>query len=95
MFRIHAEFKLKDGRFTPSQFTGHLLIDRIGEKVAFFEMYVPDGPVNFDVSWKQGKYSYNDAGLCPQMELRVGAQNPVRDANFTESSILMKKRNAS
>ena len=27
VFRIHAEFKLEDGWFTPSQFTGHLVID--------------------------------------------------------------------
>ena len=91
VFRIHAEFKLEDGRFTPSQFTGHLLIDRIEEMVAFLEMYVPDGPVNFDVSWKQGKYSYNDAGLCPQMELRVGTQNAVRDAEFAADSITDKE----
>ena len=87
VFRIHAEFKLEDGRFTPSQFTGHLVIDRIEEKIAFFEMYVPDGPVNFDVSWKKEKYSIVDSGLCPQMELRVGTQDPVRDAEFTGESI--------
>ena len=87
VFRIHAAFKLEDGWFTPSQFAGHLLIDRIGEKVAFFEMYVPDGPVNFDVSWKKEKYSIVDSGLCPQMELRVGTQDPVRDAEFTGDSI--------
>ena len=39
-------------------------------------MYVPEGPINFDVSWN----SIIDSGLCPQMELRVGTQNPVRDA---------------
>ena len=50
VFRIHAEFKLKDGWFTPSQFTGHLVIDRIEKKVAFFEMYVPKGVINFDVN---------------------------------------------
>ena len=83
VFRIHAEFKFEEGRFTPSQFTGHLVMDRLGEKVAFFEMYVPEGPVNFDVSWN----SIVDAGLCPRMELRVGTQNPVRDAEFTEGSI--------
>lgn len=49
-FRIHAEFKLEDGWFTPSQFTGHLVIDRIEEQVAFFKMYVPEGIVNFDVN---------------------------------------------
>ena len=86
-FRIHAEFTLEDGRFTPSQFTGHLVVDRIEEKVAFFTMYVPEGPVNFDVSWKQEKYSIVDSGLCTQMELRVGTQNPIRDTEFTADAI--------
>ena len=57
VFRIHAEFKLKDGWFTPSQFTGHLVIDRKKGKVAFFEMYVPKGVINFDVNWKKDKGS--------------------------------------
>ncbi len=88
MFRIHAEFKLENGWFTPSQFTGHLVIDRIGEKIAFFQMYVPEGPVNFDVNWEKNKaYFICDSGLCPQLELRVGAEHPVRDANFPEGSI--------
>ena len=46
-------------------------------------MYVPEGPINFDVSWN----SIIDSGLCPQMELRVGRQNPVRAAEFTGDSI--------
>ena len=94
MFRIHAEFKLEYGRFTPSQFTGHLVIDRIEKKIAFFEMYVPDGPVNFDVSWKKEKnksYSIVDSGLCSQMGLRAGIQNPVQDAEFTGDSITHEK----
>lgn len=41
VFRIHAEFALTDGWFTPSQFTGHLLIDRSKEKIVFFHMSVP------------------------------------------------------
>ncbi len=87
VFRIHAEFKFEDGRFTPSQFTGHLVLDRTGEKVAFFEMYVPEGPINFDVGWKKEKYSIIDSGLCPQMELRVGTQIPVQDVEFIADSI--------
>ena len=87
VFRIHAEFKFEDGRFTPSQFTGHLVVDRTGEKVAFFQMYVPEGPINFDVSWN----SIIDSGLCPQMELRVGTQNPVRDAEFRGDSITQEE----
>ncbi len=88
VFRIHAEFKLKDGWFTPSQFTGHLVIDRVAEKVASFEMYVPEGVVNFDVNWKKYKdenYSITDAGLCSQMELRVGTRDFLRDAEFITS----------
>ena len=88
VFRIHAEFKLEDGWFTPSQFTGHLVIDRIQEKVAFFEMYVPEGIVNFDVNWKMNKdwSGYiTDAGLCSQMELRAGTRDFLRDVEFVES----------
>ena len=87
VFRIHAEFRFEDDRFTPSQFTGHLVMDRIGKKVAFFEMYVPKGPINFDVSWNY----VIDAGLCTQMELRVGTQNPIRDAEFTGNSITQEE----
>ena len=87
VFRIHAEFKLEDGWFTPSQFTGHLVIDRIKEEVAFFEMYVPDGPINFDVNWKKDKdasHSIVAGGFC-QMELRAGTQNLLENVEFTES----------
>ena len=91
VFRIHAEFNFEDGRFTPSQFTGHFVTDRTGEKVAFFEMYVPEGPINFDVGWRQEKYSIIDSGLCSQMELRVGTQNPIQDAKFTEGSITQEE----
>ena len=87
VFRIHAEFRLKDGWFTPSQFTGHLVIDRIEEKVAFFEMYVPKGVINFDVNWKRDNASYHitSTGFCPKMELRAGAQDLLENIDFTES----------
>ena len=87
VFRIHAEFKLEDGWFTPSQFTGHLAIDQIENKVAFFEMYVPDGPINFDVNWKKDKdanYRIVAGGYC-QMELRAGTQDLLEKVEFTES----------
>lgn len=87
-FRIHAEFKLVDGWFTPSQFTGHLVIDRIEERVAFFKMYVPEGIVNFDVNWKKDRevsYFITDAGFCSQMELHAGTQDLLGSIKFTES----------
>ena len=77
VFRIHGEFRLEDGWFTPSQFTGHLVIDRTEEKVAFFEMYVPEGVINFDVNWKQDKndsHFHTTTGFCSKIELR--AWNP-------------------
>lgn len=85
VFRIHAEFVLKDGWFTPSQFTGHLVIDRIHEKVAFFEMYVPEGTVNFDVNRKYHGMRIAGAGYCSQMELRTGTKDFLEDIKFSES----------
>ena len=88
VFRIHAEFKLQDGWFTPSQFTGHLVVDRIAEKVAFFEMYVPEGVINFDVNWKQDKndsHFHTTTGFCSKMELRAGNQDLLGNIKFTET----------
>ncbi|MCY3741901.1 MAG: hypothetical protein OXH00_12840 [Candidatus Poribacteria bacterium] len=88
VFRIHAEFKLEDGWFTPSQFTGHLVIDRNKEKVAFFEMYVPEGVINFDVNWKQDKndsHFHTTTGFCSKIELRAGNQELLKSIKFTET----------
>ena len=84
-FRVHAEFKLEDGWLAPSQFAGHLIIDRLEGKVAFFEMSVPEGTVNLDIGWKEDKdvsYSITDAGFCSQMGLRAGTQDVVPDIEF-------------
>ncbi|MCE2414746.1 hypothetical protein J4G07_12140 [Candidatus Poribacteria bacterium] len=84
VFRVHAEFQLGDGWFTPSQFTGHLIINRSKESVSFFQMRVPEGPVNFQVSWEDER-SWDDSnwiadtGFCAQMELRAGAEDILQD----------------
>ena len=83
VFRIHAEFILEDGRFTPSQFAGHLVIDRIKEKVASFKMYVPAGVLNFDVGRNSTRTI--DVGFCPRIELRAETQEAVSDIEFVES----------
>ena len=88
VFRIHAEFRLEDGWFTPSQFTGHLVVDRNKEKVAFFEMYVPEGVINFDVNWQQDKndsHFHTSTGFCSKIELRAGMQNLLKSIKFTET----------
>ena len=79
-FRIHAEFKLEEGWFTPSQFTGTLVIDRGEQSIVFFEMYVPESTVNFDLNWKSA-----DAGFCSQMELRAGTKDVIEEVEFTEA----------
>jgi hypothetical protein len=53
MFRVHAEFKLKDGVFTPGQFAGRMLLDRSDGKVVFFHLFLPSSPVNVDIGWRQ------------------------------------------
>ncbi len=90
-FRIHAEFALTDGWFTPSQFAGHLIIDRAEEAIVFFQMHVPAGTLNFDVHWETTLEGWDaprwitDAGYCSQMELCAGKQNVLQDAEFTET----------
>lgn len=87
-FRVHAKFKLEDGWLAPSQFAGHLIIDRLDGKIAFFEMSVPEGTVNLDIGWKEDKdvsYSITDAGFCSQMELRAGARDVAQNIEFSTS----------
>lgn len=87
VFRVHAEFKLENGWFTPSQFTGHLVINRVEEKVSFFRMHVPKGTINFDVNRYHGEGpSFGaDIGFCPQIELRAGAEDIVQDTQFSDA----------
>ncbi len=87
LFRIHAEFVLEKGWFAPSQFAGHLVIDRLKKKVAALKMHVPEATLNFDVHWRLfgDERSGADIGFCPQMELCAGAKDVLQDAKFTEA----------
>ena len=86
LFRIHAEFVLEKGWFAPSQFAGHLVIDRLEKKVASFKMHVPDATLNFDARWTiRDGLCGADIGFCPQMELWAGEQDVLQDAKFTEA----------
>ena len=72
-FRVHAEFIMKNGKFTPSQFAGHLVIDRIQAKIVAFKMFVPPTTLNFDAGWKQADGNYfAEIGYCPQLQLCAG-----------------------
>ena len=84
VFRIHAEFTMESGKFTPSQFAGHLVIDRHQGKVVSFKMFVPQTTLNFDAGWTQEDGgTFAEIGYCPQMELSAGTQS--QDAEFIAS----------
>ena len=87
LFRIHAEFVLEKGWFAPSQFAGHVVIDRLKKKVAAFKMYVPDATLNFDARWRMfgDERRASTSGFCPQMELCTVAQDVLQNAKFTEA----------
>ncbi len=73
LFRIHGQFVMNRGWLTPSQFAGHLFIDRLQEKVTAFTLHVPQTTLNFDIGWTQEDGStYADIGYCPQVELSAG-----------------------
>ncbi len=82
-FRIHGQFVMKSGWLTPSQFAGHLLIDRVQGKLVSFKMYVPPTTLNFDIGWTKEGGTSTDIGFCPQMELAAGTQ--LWDVEFTTS----------
>lgn len=87
IFRIHAEFALKDGWFTPSQFAGHLIIDRVKKSVAFFQMRVPEDTW-FDVNWKKHKDDSGfttGGGVCPKIELLGEMPDGIQETEFTTS----------
>lgn len=70
LFRIHGQFVLNSGWLTPSQFAGHLMIDRRQEKIVCFKLHVPQTTLNFDIGWTQEDgHAAAAIGYCPQMEL--------------------------
>lgn len=73
LFRIHGQFVMNHGWLTPSQFAGHLIIDRVHENIVSFKMHVPETTLNFDIGWtyEDGKTAAS-IGYCPQMELCAG-----------------------
>ncbi len=77
LFRIHGQFVMNRGWLTPSQFAGHLIIDRLQENIVSFKMHVPPTTLNFDIGWTQEDGNTAAAiGYCPQMELSAGTQLP-------------------
>ena len=84
LFRIHGQFVMNSGWLTPSQFTGHLVIDRIQEKIVSFKLHIPQTTLNFDIGWTQEDgHTFAAIGYCPRMELWTDTQH--WDAEYTTS----------
>ena len=68
VFRIHAEFLLDkdaDAYFTPSQFTGRLILNREHGTIREFWLYVPSRNTNVDIN----SFGAADMVFVPRMEL--------------------------
>ena len=84
LFRIHGQFVLNSGWLTPSQFAGHLIIDRTQENIASFKLHVPQTTLNFDIGWTQEDgHTASAIGYCPQMELYT--ETTSLDVEFTKA----------
>ena len=89
VFRIHAEFVLEDGFFTPSQFAGRLILDRHTQELAYFKMHVPESTLNFDVNRKYPDGHIGTAtGVC-RIEMTAG-EGITKEITFLEE-ISMKQ----
>ena len=87
VFRIHASFVLTDGHFTPSQFSGRLIIDRHSEQLTNFEMSVPPSTLNFDVSKSiDENRGITDGGVC-RIEMIAGKEATQANAYSAEMSM--------
>ena len=81
VFRIHAEFVLEDGFFTPSQFAGRLILDRRTQELAYFKMSVPESTLNFDANRKHPDgYTVTANGVC-RIEMTTG-ENVTKEITF-------------
>ncbi len=83
-YRIHGQFVMNSGWLTPSQFAGHLIIDRVQGDIVSFKMHVPQTTLNFDIGWTQEDgHTAAAIGYCPQMELCAG--KPPQGTEFIAS----------
>ena len=82
-FRIHAEFVLEDGFFTPSQFTGRLILDRRTQKLVHFKMHVPESTLNFDTNRRKNEgHTVTGNGVC-HIEITTG-EDITKETSFLE-----------
>ena len=90
-FRLHGQFVLKDGWFTPSQFSGRIVLERNTGNVIYFRMHVPKYVLNFNVGRKlpisipgipPDDVVDAGGGFCPRIELMAGSRKAADDIEW-------------
>lgn len=78
-YRVHAEIRLEDGIYMPSQFSGDVIWNRKSKKILAFRLAVPPRRNNVAVEWRvvtgegedkpKSQMTIADIGFCSRMEL--------------------------
>jgi hypothetical protein len=87
LFRVHAEIEAIPGElyYTPAQFEGRLVWDRVAERVLAFELAVPPRDTNVDVNALVDTQIQADIGYAPEMSLRMHhAQAAAEERDLAE-----------
>ena len=86
LFRVHAEIEAVPGElyYTPSQFEGRLVWDRIAERVLAFELAVPPRDTNVDVNALVDTQIQADIGFAPEMSLRMDRASAPEERDLAE-----------
>ena len=91
VFRIHTVFAFKDGKFTPSQLAGSLIIDRRLDELQYFEIFVPPSTLNFDAHREfDDELTLTECGVC-QIELTAG-EKVTQDLTYAEEISIEEAR---
>ncbi|MEM9382709.1 MAG: hypothetical protein AAGB93_22335 [Planctomycetota bacterium] len=99
LLRAHVEFHLEGGRvfYTPAQFEGRLVVDRIARRVVAFSLAVPDRDSNVDMNvYELGtdgeEEGRADIGYVPRLGLWTDAPVPRRNEEALEAARLRLRR---
>ena len=91
VFRIHTEFAFKDGTFTPSQLAGSMIIDRHQQELAYFEMSVPLGTLNFNAHRQfDDELTVTECGVC-RIEM-VAGEKITQELTYAEEIAIEEAR---
>lgn len=104
LFRIHAEFQLNEPPyfpfwFTPASFMGRLVINKIGNHIKYFNVFVPNSKrLNVDMEWLNemidGEENMEvDIGFMPRMEVISSRESILLEENMSVDFMKVSENN--